>query len=147
MSEVRGHTDVGTKLHGAIITGNVIPTSGFKKLVGVKSVPATGSAPEQIEITEMDDVGKVNLQGRKDTPDMTFEINHTKANFTAVSAIEGKRHAFLIEYPSGLGTLIVGTASLFHNGGSSNSALAMTLTITAESIEEIEDVESYLAAA
>lgn len=134
----KGTSDLGTKLHSAVITGDVIPSSGFKKLVGVRSVPATGSAPEQFENTEMDEVSKSNIEGRKDTPEMSFAVNHTAENFTALTALQGKRTAFLIEYPSGLGTLIVGTASVFHNGGATNSLLEMTLTITAESVEDID---------
>lgn len=143
----KGHSDVGSVLHSAAITGNEIPTSGFKKLVGVRSLPATSSAPEKYENTETDEIGKSNIEGRAETPDIQFTLNHTKENFTKINALKGTRTAFLIEYPSGLGTLVVGTATVGHNGGSVNSLLEMTLFITAESVEDIEDCASYLAAA
>lgn len=130
---VIGNADIGTLLLHAKLASGKAPTGGFKKLVGVRSTPATGGEPDRHEVTELDFLDKAYVQGRKDTPAMAFTMNHTAANMDAVNAVTGDRHAFLIKLPSGAGYLVVGTASAWNNGVAVNSAVEDTFAITAES--------------
>lgn len=128
-----GYADIGTLLlHAAIGVDGNAPATGFAKLVGVRSTPATGGEPDKHEITELDFNEKAYVAGRKNTPSMVFTMNHTEANMTAVNAVAGDRHAFLIQLPSGAGYLIVGTLSAWNNGVSVNSAVEDTFAITAD---------------
>lgn len=128
-----GHADIGTLvLHAALVDGKA-PTSGFKKLVSVRSTPATGGEPEKHEVTELDMENKAYVQGRKETPTMAFTMNHTAENMELVNAVAGQRHAFLIKLPSGAGYLVTGSLTAWNNGVAVNSAVEDTFAITADS--------------
>lgn len=144
---VKAVSDLGTKLNSAPIVGDTLPTSGFKFLIGVKSTPAKGEAPEQLDATETHDPKTASIPGRQNVPALEYTFNHTKENAQALIAIEGKRHAFLETLPQGDGYLVVGVLSWWSNGTSINSVHDGTINITAESVEYIEDTSTYVAAA
>lgn len=133
MTGTKGYADIGTLLlHAELSAGNA-PATGFEKLVGVRSTPATGGEPDKHEITELDFVEKAYVEGRKNTPSMVFTMNHTEENMDAVNAVAGERHAFLIKLPSGAGYQIIGTLAAWNNGVAVNSAVEDTFAITADS--------------
>lgn len=127
-----GYADIGTLLLHAELADGKVPAKGFKKLVGVRSTPATGGEPDRHEITELDFGEKAFIEGRKNTPSMAFTMNHTADNMGAVNAVAGQRHAFLVKLPSGAGYLIVGTLSAWNNGVAVNSPVEDTFAITAD---------------
>ena len=100
------NTDIGTMLYHSA-TG--LATS-FAKLVPVTSVPPTGSAPSKVEITALEDVKKKYRKGRDETPDMEFSFPYESANMSAVVAVTGDTHWFLVIYQDGSGSFIKGEA-------------------------------------
>lgn len=142
---VKAVSDIGTLLTHAAITGDVIPETGFKKLVGIRSTPAKGEAPEQLDATEMHDEVNVGIAGRKSIPSLEYEFNLTKANQEVLLPLEGKRGAFLEVMPEGDGYLVVGSMSFWDNGSSLNSVKQGTINIIAEDIKYIKDATTYVA--
>ena len=139
-------SDVGTMLLHATVTGATAPATGYAKLVGVKATPAKGSAPEQLDVTELHDEQTSFIAGRKSIETLEYTFNWTKANATSLTAVEGKRHAFLEKLgEEGDGFLIIGQLSYAHNGVSLNSAQEGTIWIVPESVEYIADVSTYSA--
>lgn len=131
----QGTTDIGTKLMHAEITGDELPTAGFVQLVGVRSTSEKGSAPEQIENTELHEKNNSNLKGRGDLPNQVYTYNHTEENFTKVLAVTDQRHAYLEVFGAGDGYLIIGDGSTWHGGFSGPNTLGEnTLEIVCEDI-------------
>lgn len=137
-----GTTDIGTKLmHAALVDGKV-PAKGFEKLVGVRSTSEKGTAPEQIENTELDELKNSNLKGRGDTPNQTYTYNHTEANYVAVADVCDQRHAFLEVFGGGDGYVMVGDGSTWHGGFSGPNTLGEnTLEIVCEDIYYVTKTE------
>lgn len=144
---VKGTSDIGTKLNQATITGDVIPVSGYKMLIGVKATPAKGEAPELIDVTELHDEKTASIPGRQNVPALEYTFNHTPNNIVELEKVAGKRHAFLETLQKGDGYLIVGVLNWWSNGIALNGAHDGTISITAESIEYIADTATYVAAA
>lgn len=141
---VKAVTDIGTILTAAQISGDTIPETGFKNLVGIRSTPAKGEAPEQLDATELHDTENVGVPGRKSIPALEYTFNFTKANSAKLQEFEGKRAAFLEVLPEGNGFLVVGVMNYWSNGVGLNSVHEGTINIIAESIQEIEDTASYV---
>lgn len=109
----------------------------YEELVGIKSVPASGSAGSTIDVTELKSKIKQYIDDRQDTPAQDFTYNRTSAKYEAVKAIcDGKVHEFLVAFSDGTGTYIKGTAQTWKNEISAGSAQEATLHIVAQNIED-----------
>ena len=109
----------------------------YDVLVPIKSVPASGSEPETIEVTSMSDARKVYIMGRQDSPSQSFTFNRTAANYEAVKAIcDGTEKEFMVVFSDGTGTYIKGQASVFKNELGVNGVQEATLTVTAIDIQD-----------
>lgn len=139
-------SDVGTMLLHATMTTENAPTSGYEQLIGVKATPAKGSAPEQLDVTELHDTESSFIAGRKSQETLEYTFNWTKANASALTAVQGKRHAFLeVLGEEGDGFLIIGQLTYAHNGVALNSAQEGTIWIIPESVTYIADTATYIA--
>lgn len=109
----------------------------YEVLVPIKSVPASGSEPETIEVTSMSDARKVYIMGRQDSPSQSFTFNRTATNYEAVKAIcDGTEKEFMVVFSDGTGTYIKGQASVYKNELGVNAVQEATLTITAIDIQD-----------
>lgn len=136
-------SDVGTKLY-------VKKADKYEKLVGIKSVPASGGEPSTIDVTELESERNQYIADRTDSPNQTFTYNRTEEKYDAVKAIcDGKEQEFLIVFQDGAGTYIKGTAVTYKNEVSKGSALEATLVITPVDIQDktSAEVEALLPAA
>ena len=140
---VKAISDIGTRLTHAAISG-AVPVIGFKNLVGIRSTPAKGEAPEALDATELHDTENVSIPGRKSVPALEYTFNHTKGNVAKLAAVEGTRGAFLEVLPEGDGYLVVGVLNFWSNGLGLNSVHEGTVNIIAESIEYIADTATYV---
>lgn len=110
-------------------------TNAYAELVGIKSVPASGSAGSTIDVTELKSKIKQYIDDRQDTPAQDFTYNRTASKYEAVKAIcDGKVHEFLVAFSDGTGTYIKGTAQTWKNEISAGSAQEATLHIVAQDI-------------
>jgi hypothetical protein len=115
MEETIAISDVGTMLY--VLSGSV-----YEELVGIRSVPASGSAGGSIDVTELKSAVKQNIPDRPESPDQDFEYNYTDAKYTKVKTVcDGDAHTFLVKYQDGSGHTITGIAQTWKlevSGGS-----------------------------
>ncbi len=109
----------------------------YSVLIPIKSVPASGSEPETLEVTSMSDERKVYIMGRQDSPAQAFTFNRTATNYEAVKAIcDGTEKEFMVVFSDGTGTYIKGQPSVYKNEIAVNGIQEATLTITAIDIQD-----------
>lgn len=108
----------------------------WTKLVTIKSFPALGGAPEQIEVTDMEDETQTFIPGVQSVDAMEFGANYTLESYLAVKAKENKP----LKYRIKLGKNgVAGTAtwdgqhSVYVNEGEVNGAIGMTITVSPSS--------------
>lgn len=131
------YSDIGTLLGKETVTPGT-----FAKLVGIKSVPATGGEPAQIEVTELDSEIKQYILDRSETPLFVFEYNYTKENFALVkAAADGVTSAnYAIKYPDGSGVEFTGVGATWINGYSGGQAIGATVAFAVTSVEYVDTI-------
>lgn len=142
---VKAISDIGTILAHADLNDGAIPSIGFVKLVGIRSTPAKGEAPDLLDATEMDDEQTANIPGRVSVPQLEYTFNFTKENVAKLEAVAGKNHAFLEKLSDGSGHTIVGVLNYFHNGSGLNAVQEGTITITATDVNYVADADALMA--
>lgn len=111
----------------------------FTQLCKIKSHPALGGDPEQIEVTDLEDTMQTFVQGVQALDTMQFTANFTPEAYQAVKALEGDELTFNLVFGDNgaQGTFSwTGQVSVYVNEGEVNAAREMTLTCTPDS--EIE---------
>lgn len=107
---------IGVQLWYAVETvAGTRPTTGFTQLVGLKSAPATGDAPNTIQVTDLDDeyhryvkgvqdVGGARAYVFNDTVDTRQAWNTMLTAYQTASA-DGKAIWFEEKFPQGQGSM------------------------------------------
>ena len=83
----------------------------------------------------MKDPIKTYVLGRQDTGLQSFTFNYNETDYSAVKAITGTEHEFLVVLPDGTGTYIKGTSTVYRNEMSVNGLIEATLAIAPTEIE------------
>lgn len=129
-AKVKGTSTIGSTLEFSE-DGTV-----WSKLCPIKSFPALGGSPEQIEITDMEDESQSFIPGVQSVDAMEFTANYTLETYTAVNAKAGKPGSYRINLgkagANGVATW-EGQHSVFVNEGEVNGAIEMTITVTPSS--------------
>ena len=86
---------IGLTLKWCVSSGSTRPVNGFTKLNGLKSLPATGDAPNNLQVTDLDDSFHRYIPGVQDSGGAkSFTFNDTADNRTGwnamVTAYEGR---------------------------------------------------------
>jgi len=120
----------------------------YQYLVPVKSMPATGSAPSQIEVTELDSPKKQYILDRQDVPMFEFNYNYTVTNFTRVkSFLDGSStYKFMITYLDKSGVIFEGIGATFINEVSAGNAIEAQMAIAVTSTTELSDCSAKVNA-
>lgn len=130
MANELAFSDIGTKLY-------VKSGSTYTKLVGIKSVPASGGEPATLDATELESERNQYIPDRTDSPNQTFTYNRTEEKYEAVKAVcDGTEQEFLVVFKDKAGTYIKGTAVTYKNEVSKGSVLEATLVITPTDIQD-----------
>lgn len=127
--------DIAVKAHSTI--GTILETSAdgttWEKLCPIQSFPALGGAPEQIEVTDLEDETQTFIPGVQSMDAMEFGANYTLEGFTAVKAKENTPLHYRIKLgkdgAAGIATW-QGQHSVYVNEGEVNGALAMTISVS-----------------
>lgn len=126
MAEVKAHSTIGT-----IIEVSENGTT-WEKLCRIKSFPALGGAPEQIDVTDLEDEQTASIPGVQSGDAMEFTANYTLEAYMAVKAKENKSLKYRIKLgksgEAGTATWD-GQHSVYINEGEVNGAIAMTITV------------------
>lgn len=116
-------------------------TITYEKLIDIKEFPDMGGAPEMIDVTTLSDKIMHYIMGIQSNEGLTFTANYTKADFTALKALEGKDEKYAlwlggteaggVVTPDGSDGKFSfdGQLSVFLAGGGVNGAQNMTITI------------------
>lgn len=104
----------------------------WEKLCKIKSYPQLGGAPEQIEVTDLEDESQAFIPGVQAQDAMEFTANYTQEAYTAVKAKAGKNLKYRVmmgkDGVDGVATWD-GQHDVFINEGAVNSAREMTITV------------------
>lgn len=126
-AEPKAHSTIGTILKMGTASASLT------KNCPIKSFPQLGGEPEQIEVTDMEDVSQTFVPGVKAQEAMAFTANYTKKTFEALKALENQELIFELSFGAeGANGKFSwkGKLNIFLNEGAVNGALEMTLSIT-----------------
>lgn len=106
--------------------------TSYTKLCPIKSFPALGGAPEQIEITDMEADSQEFIPGVQSVSEMAFGANYTLESYTAVKEKEKTPLKYRIKLGKNgaAGTASwEGQHSVYVNEGEVNGSIGMTITV------------------
>ncbi len=113
----------------------------YKKLVDIKDYPDLGGEPEMLETTTLSDSMQTYVPGIQSIDALTFSINYSKEDLTALKALEGVEHDFAVWFGGTESAGVVtptgdegkfkfsGKLSAFVSGGGVNEVRGITATI------------------
>lgn len=122
----KGYSTINTVLKFGTAQGSLT------KLCKIKSYPALGGEPEQIEITDLEDTMQTFVLGVQSVDSMTFTCNFNPADYQAVKTNEGKAGYFSLEFGESAseGSFAwEGAYSVYVNEGEVNGAREMTISV------------------
>ena len=70
--------------------------STYSKLIDIKEFPDIGGDPEMLETTTLSDKMQTFILGIQSNEGLSFTANYTKADFTALQALEGSQEDYAI---------------------------------------------------
>ena len=106
--------------------------TSWTKLCPIKSFPALGGAPEQIDVTDLEDEVTSSIPGVQSLDAMEFTANYTLESYTAVKAKENTPGKYRIKLgkAGAAGTATwEGQHSVYVNEGEVNGAIQMTISV------------------
>lgn len=118
----------------------------FEYLVPVRSIPATGGSPAQIEVTEMDSPIKQFILDRQDTPAFEFDYNYTLNNYNKCKKVFDSKteNVFLITYSDKSGVKFKGIGATWKDGLSVGAEIKAKISVAVSSIDDIDDCSSII---
>lgn len=106
----------------------------YTKLCKIKSYPALGGAPEQVETTDLEDDAQTFVPGVQTMEAMEFSANYTLDSYTAVKAKAGKPGYYRLKMGAGGADGVAswqGQHEVYLNEGEVNGVRAMTVSVSA----------------
>ena len=112
----------------------------------VTNIPATGSAPEQVETTVTTSRKKTYTYGRQDTPQKECTFMAHRNNFKVLKGDFNKQLDFLQVNPDGTGWKFQGAVSFYQDEVSVGNNLTGKAVITVSSSDElpVDDVSDII---
>lgn len=150
INDTRAMTDIGAAIF--------VKRSGASKYslwLTTTNIPATGSAPEQVETTVNTSRKKTYTYGRQDTPQKECTFMAHRDNFEILRNDYNKQLDFLQVNPDGTGWKFTGFVSYYQDEVSTGSNLTGKAVITVTTSEEqptinvvdiIEETVTFLSA-
>ena len=107
--------------------------STWTKLCPIKSYPALGGAPDQLETTDLEDESQTFVNGVQSMDSMEFKANYTLATYTAIKAKAGTPLKYRLKMGKdgvdGVATW-EGEHSVYVNEGEVNGVREQTITVS-----------------
>ena len=113
----------------------------WAKLIDIKDFPDLGGSPELLETTTLSDRMQTYIPGIQSLDALEFNTNYTKADYTALKALEGQEIEYAVWFggtetadsvtPTGSEGKFkfTGSLSVYASGGGVNEVVGMTITI------------------
>ena len=137
-----GATVKGISTYQTYLMYRTTTNGTYSKLIDITSFPDLVPPKDRIDITSLSDYMRTYINGIGDTAEMQFAANYTPANYTAVTAQEGKQNYYAVwfgasgsagsEVPDGHNGKFswTGDISAGISGGGVNEAVGMTINCT-----------------
>ena len=132
IDDTRAMTDIGS----AIFVKRAGQTK-YSLWLAVTNIPATGSAPEQVETTVTTSRKKTYTYGRQDNPQKECTFYAHRDNFNILKNAVNKEKEFLQINPDGTGWKFNGYVSFYQNEVSVGNNIEATYTITVTDREQL----------
>ncbi|MCY9806573.1 phage tail tube protein [Lentilactobacillus senioris] len=128
VDSVRGLVSTGTLLEMAE-PGN---TSDYENVADIKTVPALGGAPQEVDVTTLADDQVKQLEGIKAATSVAFSVQYKGPSWNKVHAKSGdrKQYNWRVTYPDGMQATFTGSFSIQFGEAQSNGALTYTITVS-----------------
>ena len=141
IDDTRAMTDIG-----AAIFAKRAGQAKYALWLPVTNIPATGSAPDQVETTVTTSRKKTYTYGRQDNPQKECTFMAHRNNFKVLKNDYNKQLDFLQINPDGTGWKFQGFVSFYQDEVSVGSNLTGKAVITVSSSEElpVDDVSSLI---
>lgn len=109
--------------------------TAWNKLCPIQSFPALGGAPEQIDVTDLEDEATTSVPGVQSQDAMEFGANYTPETYAAVKAKEGKSLKYRLKLKGGTAGVATwgGQHTVYMNEGEVNGSLKMTISVSPSS--------------
>lgn len=135
------------KAHSTIGTMLEVSSDGtsWEKLCPIKSFPALGGAPEQIEITDLESESQEYIPGVQSVDAMEFGANYTLESYKKVKEKENTPLKYRIKLgkAGAAGTASwEGQHSVHVNEGEVNGSISMTITVSPSTKVTVEATAS-----
>ena len=117
----------------------------YEKLIDIKDFPDLGGAPEMLETTTLSDKMQTYIPGIQSADALEFNANYTKADYTALKALEGEELDLALWFGgTETGGVVTPTGedgkynfkgylSAFITGGGTNEVVGMTISVAPSS--------------
>lgn len=106
----------------------------YQQLCKIKSYPALGGAPEQVETTDLEDESQTFVPGVQTMEAMEFGANYTLESYTAVKSKAGKPGYYRLKMGKDGADGVAswqGQHEVYLNEGEVNGVRAMTISVSA----------------
>ncbi|VDG18246.1 phage tail protein [Lactobacillus brevis] [Lactiplantibacillus mudanjiangensis] len=103
----------------------------FKKVADVKTIPALGGAPQQIDVTTLDDNRVKQIEGIAAATTAAFSVQYKGPSWNAVHDKSGdrKQYNWRVTYPDGMPVTFTGSFTIQFGEAAVNGTLTYTITI------------------
>ena len=135
INDTRAMTDIGAAIF--VKRGGA---TKYSLWLATTNIPATGSAPEQVETTVNTSRKKTYTYGRQDTPQKECTFMAHRDNFEILKGDYNKQLDFLQINPDGTGWKFSGFVSFYQDEVSVGSNLTGKAVITVSSSEELPTI-------
>lgn len=126
-----------TTIHTYLGTATALTATAFTKLTSIKDFPDLGGAPDQVEITDLDDDVQKFLLGVQSMSALEFTANYVPAEYDKLSAMaNGTIRKFCVAFgETGEYGIFAweGQLAVWVTGGGVNAAREMRISISASS--------------
>ena len=118
----------------------------YKYAFPITAAPATGGAPSQIEVTELDSKNIQNILDRSATPAFEFSYNYLSERYEAASQIfDGVTNQLcLLVFGDGSGFKFSGVGATWTDSLSAGNAVSGQVSVAVSSKEFVKDVSSII---
>lgn len=134
-----GLASTGTKLEMA-----EVGSTDYVEVADVKTIPALGGAPQEIDVTTLSDNRVKQIEGIEAATTAAFSVQYKGPSWNAVHAKAGdrKQYNWRVTYPDGMTATFTGSFTIQFGEAAVNGALTYTITITISDGPDMSDSPS-----
>lgn len=136
ISSAQGLASTGTKLEMA-----EVGSTDYVEVADVKTIPALGGAPQEIDVTTLSDTRTKQIEGIEAATTAAFLIQYKGPSWNTVHAKAGdrKQYNWRVTYPDDMKATFTGSFTIQFGEATVNGSLTYTMTITISDGPDMSD--------